>query len=104
LRFSRKPGFRFGAEFYLDAHRCLRLLSLSDSHEMKSNGQSASRERALDESGGGDHATLQFPITMDTYSHLLPSALVDVVQTMNDIFSKPVVARLVAPTKPETIR
>jgi integrase len=45
-----------------------------------------------------------FQITMDTYSHLLPSALNDAMQTMNDISSKPVFEPVVAPGKRETIQ
>ncbi len=45
-----------------------------------------------------------FQITMDTYSHLLPSALNGAMETMNDVFSKPVVAPVVAPSRRETIQ
>jgi integrase len=45
-----------------------------------------------------------FQITMDTYSHVLPSQLRDAMETMNDIFEKPVVAPVVAPTTRQRIQ
>ena len=45
-----------------------------------------------------------FQITADLYTHLLPSQLRDAMQTMNDIFEKPVVAPVVAPTARQVIQ
>ena len=45
-----------------------------------------------------------FQITADLYTHLLPSQLRDAMQTMNDIFEKPVVAPVVAPTTRQVVQ
>jgi integrase len=45
-----------------------------------------------------------FTITMDTYSHLLPSALEDAARVMNDIFSPPVATPVATPQRKETIQ